>query len=179
MLASFLGSTYAKLVAFGLVLAALVTLFLWGHHEGAAGVQARWDAAKVVQQSVADHQAAASAQQTLAWTQQVSMIATHYEVSAHETQPAIADSVGPAIAAGTLRLRDSTSAICPGQVSVAATRARAADAAATKALADRMQNSLNAIRAGDAADVRERQLGNQISALQAILRAERQRNPAP
>jgi hypothetical protein len=168
-----LATLYAKLAALGLVLAALTGLYLWGHHEGATGVQARWDAAKAAQQAVADHQATASAQQTLTWTQQFSAIATHYEEAIHAPQPAVADAVGPAVAAGTLRLRDDAPAVCRGQVSIAAARSRAADAAATQALADRLANSIAAIRAGDEADQRERALGQQIIALQAVLQAER------
>lgn len=46
---NFLASIYAKLIGLALILLCLLALFLWGHHVGAAGVQARWDAAKAVQ----------------------------------------------------------------------------------------------------------------------------------
>ena len=163
---------YAKLIGLGLTLAALAGLFLWGHHAGAASVQARWDAAKVAQGAAVDRQAAKSAVQTLDWAHQFQTINSHYEGSAHEPTPAVADSVASAAAAGTVRLRDDANR-CTGPVSVTAARSRAADAAATQSLADRTAAAIQIVRIGDAADARERQLGEQVKALQAIVRAER------
>lgn len=175
-----LASVYAKLAALTLVLAALAALWLWGHHVGASGVQAQWEAAKAVQVTAAANQRAASAQQTLDWTQQFQSIATHYEGTTHGTSPTVADATDVAMRAGTVRLRDEPSQ-CPAgtAVSAAAARSRAADAAATQALADRVQNSIAAVRIGDAADKREHDLGEQVIALQALLQAERQRSPTP
>lgn len=167
---------YARLIGAGLVLSALVALFLWGHHVGAASVQARWDAAKAVQTAATERQAAASAQTTLTWTQQFAATSAHYEAVTHEPTLAVADSVAAAVAAGAVRLRDNAPA-CPAAVSIAAARSRAADAAATQALADRTAAAIDAIRIGDAADARERQLGEQVMALQAVLTAERAPRP--
>lgn len=167
----------AKIAA---VLALCLALFFWGDHHGAAGVQARWDAAKAVQTAAAANQRASAAQQTLNWTEQFQTIANRYQESAHETPPVVADAVASAIAAGALRLRDQPAA-CPAgaTVSVATARSRAVDAAATQALADRVANSIAAVRAGSDADARERQLGQQVIALQAILATERSRSPTP
>jgi hypothetical protein len=167
---------YAKLIGLGLILAALAGLFLWGHHVGAASVQARWDAAKAAQAAAVARQAAASATQTQSWTQQFAATAAQFEATTHEPTPAVADSVAAAAAAGTVQLRDRADR-CPGQVSGAAARSRAADAAATAALAQRTADSIAAVRVGDAADARERQLGEQVKALQALLRAERVPQP--
>ena len=174
-----LASIYVKLAAVAVLLFALAGFGLWCHHKGATSVQAQWDAAKAVQTAAADRQALASTTQTLRWTQQFAQTATHYEALNHETTPAVADAVTTAVAAGTVRLRDEAPTVaCPGTVSVAASRSRAADAAATQALADRLTNSIAAVRAGDIADARERQLGQQIIALQALLAIERQQSPA-
>jgi hypothetical protein len=179
-MASLLGSIYAKLAGALLVLAALLALFLWGHHVGAAGVQTKWDVAKSQQAAVAVNQRAVSAQQTLDWAQQFQGIAAHYETTAHENAPSVADAAAGAVRAGTLRLPAGPAPACPtsGAVSRATVAARVADAAATQALADRLNAAIAALRAGDAADARERQLGQQVTALQALLRAERQQSPA-
>jgi hypothetical protein len=163
---------YAKLIGLGLTLAALVGLFAWGHHVGAVGVQKRWDAAKTGQAVVAERATVAHLAQALDWNQRFATIATHYEATSHAPTPAVADSVAAAAAAGTLRLRDRTD-VCPRGVPAATAAARATDAAATAALAQRVTDSIAAIRVGDAADARERQLDEQVTALQALLRAER------
>lgn len=172
-----MGSLYAKLIALGLMMAGL---YLWGHHKGAESVQARWDAAQAMQSAAAANQRAASAQQTLDWTQQFQGIQAHYEAATHEPTPTVADATAVAVSAGTLRLPAGSSQTdrCGGSVSGAASRSRAADAAATQALADRVTAAIAAVRAGDDADARERALGQQVTALQALLRAERQQSPA-
>lgn len=175
-----LASLEAKLIGLALVLAALAGLYLWGHHRGAADVQAQWDAAESRQNVAAANQRATSAQQTLDWTQQFSKINERYEEAAHAPPaPTIANAVATAAADGTLRLRNEPT--CPAGIAVsgATVRARAADAAATQALADRVTAAIAAVRAGDDADARERQLGQQVTALQALLVAERQRSPTP
>lgn len=170
---------YTKLIGLGLILAALAGLFLWGHHVGAANVQTRWDAAKTAQIAAVDRQAAVSVLQSATWLHQFDTIATHYEASAHETAPAVADSVSAAVRAGTLRLSgERASDRCLGQVSDITARSRAIDAAATQALADRTAAAIRIIRIGDAADARERQLREQLTALQDVLRAERAPAPA-
>lgn len=169
---------YAKLIGLGLILAALAGIFTWGHHTGAVSVQTRWDAAKTAQIAAVNRQAAVSVLQSATWLHQFDTIATHYEASAHETAPAVADSVSAAVRAGTLRLSgERASDRCLGQVSDAAAHSRAADAAATAALAQRVADSIAAVRVGDAADARERQLREQVSALQDVLRAERAQAP--
>jgi hypothetical protein len=58
-------------------------------------------------------------------------------------------------------------------VSEASARSRAADAASTQALTDRVTAAIEIVSIGDAADARERQLSAQIVALQEVLKAER------
>jgi hypothetical protein len=72
---------------------------------------------------------------------------------------------------GTLRLRDKWA--CPG-VPAAAVASRERDAARTQALADRTAAAIRIVRLGYAADQREADLGAQVTALQNILRSERQ-----
>lgn len=165
-----LSSLYAKLIAVGAVLALLAGGLLWfGAHErgiGAAGVQAKWDSAVAAAQ-------ATSAAQTLDWTKQFSAIGAQYEANSHVQSPSIADAVAADVHAGTVRLRDESAQSCAGSVPAAAARSRAADAAATQALADRVQAAIRIVRIGDEADARERQLDAQVTALQAVLNAER------
>lgn len=72
---------------------------------------------------------------------------------------------------GTLRLRDKWT--CPS-VPAATVASRERDAAATQALADRTAAAIRIVRLGYAADQREAELGAQVTALQNILRSERQ-----
>lgn len=161
----------ARLIALGILLGGLLATFLWGHHVGARAVQTRWDAAKVAQAKVVAQASAHNAAQALTWIDQFRAIGATYEAASHAHAPTVADSVAAGIAGRSLRLRDA--AACPGTVPAATVRSRAADAAATQALADRVQAAIAAVRAGDTADARERQLGAQVTGLQAILRAER------
>lgn len=152
-------------------LALIVLLALggwWLHHAGYASGKADCEAA----QAVTAGQAVASAraiehQQT---TDFAGIGADYLQATTHD-YPSIADTLPAAVAAGTVRLRDD----CPASrdVSAASARSRAADAAATQALADRVEAAVAAVRTGDEADARERQLGAQVTALQAVLRAER------
>lgn len=170
---------YAKLIAAAAVLALLAGGLLWfGAHEraiGAAGVQARWDEAKSVQaQAVAKAEADATNRVTT-MRNQFDALSAKYEAATHAQAPSIADSIAAGVRDGSVRLRDA--GVCAGgdQVSAATARSRAADAAATQALADRTTAAIAAIRAGDEADARERQLGAQVIGLQGVLRAERER----
>lgn len=168
-----LASLYAKLAAAALLLAFLVGLFLWGHHSGAAGVQAKWDAAKVVQQIAVAKAHADNDLHTEIMRNSYNALSAKYEAVLHAQVPAVADSVAAGVTAGALRLRDNAAA-CPGAVPEATARSRLVDAAATQALSDRVAAAIRIIRIGDAADKRERQLGAQVIALQAVLTAERQ-----
>lgn len=144
-----------------------------GYESGRAAVQAQWDVAKVAQaQAVAKAEAQAKATAD-ATAKTFNALSDQYEAAIHAQAPSVADSVAAGVAGGTLRLRDTS--MCPGADHRAAATAvaRAADAAATQALADRVANSIRAIRAGDAADARERQLDAQVIGLQGILTAER------
>lgn len=166
-------SIYLKLGALGVILCALLGLYLWGHHNGAASVQAKWEAMKVVQAHAvakAEAQAKATADAT---AKKFNALSDQYEAAIHAQAPSVADSAASGVAGGTLRLRDA--ATCPGTGTVSATvsASRAADAAATQALADRVQAAVAAVRAGDEADRRENRLDVQVRALQAVLRAER------
>ncbi len=165
---------YAKLIGAFMAMTLLAGLFLWGHCVGAGGVQAKWDAAKLAQSTaVVIAQSAADTKYDVQQTKFSALGAT-YEATTHAQVPAVADSIAAGITGGTVQLRDKP-ALCPtrGTVSAATASSRAADAAATQALADRVANSIAAVRAGDAADARERQLDAQVIGLQAILAAER------
>jgi hypothetical protein len=167
-----------RIVAWLTVLALLASALLWAHHKGAADVQAQWDAAKAVQAAqvaVAEQQKQA-AEDTQRET--FNTLAAKYEAATHAQPPIVADPTAVAVNTGALRLRGETNApgVCarPADLSGATARSRALDAAATQALADRTANSIAAVRAGDDADRRERQLDQQITILQALLRSERQ-----
>jgi hypothetical protein len=169
---------YTKLIAAAAVLALLAGGLLWfGAHErgiGAAGVQARWDEAKSVQaQAVAKAEADATNRVTT-MRNQFDALSAKYEAATHAQAPSIADSVAAGVRDGSVRLRDAS--VCTGgdQVSAATARSRAADAAATAALAQRVADSLAAVSVGDRADVREQQLREQVIGLQGVLRAERE-----
>lgn len=167
-----------RIAALALLLVLIGSMWLagdiHGHKAGAAAVKAHWDAAKTVQQAaVAKAQAQADVE---AQTERATFntLAKKYEDLVNAQAPAVADSVAAGVRTGALRLRDAVP-VCVGSgyVPAAAVRARAADAAATQALADRTQAAIAAVRAGDEADARERQLDAQVIGLQSILRAER------
>ena len=101
-------------------------------------------------------------------------IATDYIQATTHAHPSLAGALPAAVAAGTVRLQNDCPETHSSSLSEAAARSRAADAAATQALANRVQAAIAAVQAGDEADARERQLGAQIRGLQAVLRAERQ-----
>lgn len=99
----------------------------------------------------------------------------NYELLLQQQGPSIATATSTAVASGTLVLRDAGTQTCPSsnQGSDATAASRAADAAATQALADRVTTAIQIVRIGDAADTRERQLDAQIVGLQAIINADR------
>lgn len=168
-----INSIYAKLAVLAVVLALLIVLFLWGHHVGRADVQSKWDVAKAAQ-SVAAVVASEAARATEnRQSSDFSGIENTYLQATTHAYPSIADALPAAVGAGALRLRNDCPAGGGADVSAVTASARAADAAATAALAQRVADSIAAVRAGDAADDRERQLGAQVTALQAVLRAER------
>lgn len=168
-----LASIYVKLIGIVLIFLLFVGIFLWGHHVGASNVQAKWNAEKVSQQAaVAEAQLHADAEST-AMRNQYNALSANYEATLHAQVPALADSVSSGISTGALRLRYSSPCPSTGGMSKITAASRAADAAATQALADRVASSISAVRAGDAADARERQLDAQIIGLQGILKVER------
>lgn len=159
------------------LLAALVLFdagYWLGHHEGAAAVQVKWDAAKGAQ-AIVDATASETARAAeRSQTDDFAVIETDYLRTTTHAYTSIADALPAAVAAGTVQLRDACpETVAGGGVSDALARSRAADATATQALADRVAHSIAAVRAGDDADARERQLGAQVIALQAALAAER------
>lgn len=79
--------------------------------------------------------------------------------------PSIADTLPAAVADGTMRLRNDCPAASAPRADTAASRA--AGEAATAALAHRVQTAIDAVRIGDEADKRERDLREQVIALQA------------
>ena len=148
--------------------------FLYGMHVGAVHKQEKWDAANARQTLVVLAQATATKAHDDKQAVTFNQIDRNYlEANAHE-YPSLAPGLPAALAGGTLQLRDACPAPDPGRVSAATARSRAADAAATQALADRVKDSIAAVQAGDEADARERELDNRINALQAVLTAERQ-----
>ena len=173
-------SMQTKLIAILVLLAAMFGACTWfGSHEraiGAAGVQAKWDAAKAVQAQAVANAKAANAAQALDWTRQFAAITSQYEATTHAQAPSIANTVAADVDAGRLRLRDGAD-VCPGggEVSAATARSRAADAAATQALADRTATAIAVVRIGDAANKREADFRALIEAQRAILTAERVR----
>jgi hypothetical protein len=171
-------SLYAKLIGAGLLLAALAGLYAYGHHQGAASVQAKWNAA-LATQAVVDAKASEAARATEhAQANDFADISADYLKESTHAYPSLADGLPAAVDAGAVQLRDACPApVARGGVPDATAASRAADAAATQALADRVAHSIAAVRAGDDADARERQLGAQVIALQAALAAERK--PAP
>lgn len=168
-----MASIYAKLIGAGVLVAFCLGLFLYGHHVGADSVQAKWNAQKQVDAVAVAKVEEANAITAKSQQDQFNSLEAKYEQSQKVTFPAVADTVSAGIAGGTLKLRDS--AVCPssGNVTQATAASRAADAAATQALADRTTAAIQIIRVGDASDARERQLDDQITGLQGLLKAER------
>jgi len=168
-------------VALAIVLS-IVGARLWLHHygavhysAGAASVQTRWDTANARQAAaVAAAQAEQAAHATVT-AANFDALAAHYQAQAHAHTPSLADALPAGLAAGAFRLRNDSPAVCPGgaPAGAAATRSHELDAAATQALADRTATAIAAVRLGDVADARERQLGAQVKALQGVLEAER------
>jgi len=172
-----MASIYMKLAGAALILFLLMGIFLWGHHSGASSVQAKWDAAKVVQQVAVAKAQADNDLHAEMMRNSYNALNAHYQAILHEKVPAVADSVASGVTGGTLRLRDSS--VCPssGNITAATARSRALDAVATQALSDRVSTAIQIIRIGDAADTRERQLDAQIVGLQGVLNAERAYHP--
>ena len=168
-----LASIYVKLIGAGIILAIMAGLFLWGHHVGSASVQAKWD-----DQTLADKVAVATAEQQNSLREEslhdsYNSLSARYMEIVNAPTPSLANAIPASLSAGTLVLRDNP--VCPssGNVTTATARSRAADAATTQALADRVSNAIAAVRLGDQTDARERQLDAQIVALQGVLSAER------
>lgn len=170
-------SITSTLITAGILLALLSGgAIVFGAHEraiGAAGVQAKWDLAKAHQTTLA-LKASESARGTehQQATDFAGIEAGYLQATAH-AYPSISTDLPAALAAGTVQLRNDCPATDRSGVPEATARSRAADAAATQALADRVATAIEAVQIGDAADARERQLAAQVTALQALLRAER------
>lgn len=160
-----------KLIGAGVILALLAGLMFYAHHLGASSVQAKWDAQKRLDTIAVAKVEAASAEHARSLQAQFDALNVTYKDKLNEKPTSVADPIPAAVADGSLRLRDVT--VCSGNVSATTASSRAADAATTQALADRVSHSIAAIRAGDAADERERQLDAQIIGLQDALSAER------
>lgn len=172
------GLSWLKLgVVAGLLVAAIGGVLYYGgtrYDAGAASVQAKWDKAKLAQADVVVRQQARNLLQAENWADQFGAIGKRYEDQTHVQAPFLADAVAADVRSGAVRLRDvAPAATCTRGLSEAAARSRAADAAATAALAQRVQDSIAAVRAGDEADARERQLDEQVKGLQDIIKAER------
>lgn len=179
ILAAFLSKISAKaLVILVAILFVMAGVLLYGHSRYDAGkrvVQASWDAANAKQNAEVVRVEASQIAHTASVAGHFDAIAASFEEQAHAQADPLAGTLSAAVTAGTFRLRDSE-AVCPADShpAAAASGSRAADAAATQALADRTAAAIAAVRAGDAADQREKQLDAQVIALQALLKAERQ-----
>lgn len=164
---------YAKLAAIVLTALVMLGLFLWGHHVGASAVQEKWDKANASQTVVAVKASETARSTENQQANDFAGIASGYLQAMNHAYPSLADALPAAVAGGALQLRDTCPAPHSGGVSETTARSRAADAAATQALADRVQAAIAAVRAGDEADARERLLGAQVTALQGVVAAER------
>lgn len=172
-------SIEAKLITLGVILLLIVGgSWYYGSTRfdaGAASIQTKWDAAKAVQTAAAAKasETARAAENSQA-TDFAGIASNYLQVTTH-AYPSIADALPAALGAGTVSLRnDCPAAAAAGGGRAAATAgSRAADAASTQALADRVQAAIAAVRAGDEADARELKLGAQVTGLQAVLTAER------
>jgi len=175
---------YLKLAKWGAVLGLLLAvtggLFLWGHHIGAAGVQAKWDVAKILQATqIAEAQLQAKATEDNN-RNAFNALAAKWEAATHAPQPSIADHTSDAVAAGALQLRSESAQTCPAAgVPIAAARSRELAAATAAAATQRLADSVAAVRVGDAADKREADFRQQIETLRALLAVERQTKTAP
>jgi hypothetical protein len=148
--------------------------FAWHERNvGADGVQAKWDLANAQEAKLTVHASETARAAEHQQAADFAGIATTFLQATTHAYPSIADTLPAAVAAGTVQLRDACPAPDRGGVSAAAAASRERDAAATQALADRVADSIAAVRAGDDADAREQQLDAKINALQAVLRAER------
>lgn len=166
------------LVLAGIILAALYScgVAFLGYeqgHKGEVTLQARWDAQNKLNASVAAAAKAKNASTTSYLQNQFGGINSTYLGITNAPTPSIFSTIPASMSAGTVQLRDTASCPSSSRGSTATAASRAADAAATQALADRVSNSIAAVRAGDEADKRERDLDAQIIALQNAITAER------
>lgn len=172
---------YATLIGVLLMMIALLGGGWYAYHagdkHGADRVHAQWDASKVSQANAAVKAATKNAATEHAQSTAFVGIESNYIEANNHAPPSLSIDLPGDLAAGTVQLRDSPVYPAGGGVSEATVRSRTADAAATQALADRVANSVAAVRAGDEADKREQQLRNQVIALQAILTEERATQP--
>jgi hypothetical protein len=136
-------------------------------------VQAKWDVANAKQSIIAVKASEAARAIENHQANDFTGIATNYLQATNHAYPSLADALPAAVSFGTVQLRDHCPAARSVGVSEAAARSRAADAAATQALTDRVTAAIEIVSIGDAADARERQLSAQIVALQEVLKAER------
>ena len=139
----------------------------WLHHSGYASGVADQMAVTAKQ----DAEAAKAAQEReAAMRSAYNDLAQRYERDKAHAQ-ADHDRAVAALRAGAVKLQDRWT--CPG-VPAATVASRERDAAATQALADRTAAAIEIVQLGYDADKREAELGAQVTALQGILRAERQ-----
>ena len=166
-------SPIQKFGIFGLIaVLVLAGAMRFSYDKGVDHVQAKWDIATAAQNVVsvtASEKARATEQRQSASF--ASIEAGYLQATTNEPTPF---DIPAALAAGSLKLRNDCPAPDTSSVSETTARSRDRDAAATQALADRVEDSIAAVRAGEAADARERQLSAQVTALQDILRAERE-----
>lgn len=170
-------SIYAKLAGLVIVLVLLLGMFLWGHHVGASSVQSKWDKANASQTVAAAKASETARAAENSQATDFAGIANTYLQATTYAYPSIADALPAAVDAGTVRLRHDCPSPAGGGGAAATAGSRSADAAATQALANRVEAAIAAVRVGEQADTRNSQLSAQIQGLQAVLTAERVTQP--
>src|SRR6185437_9441703 len=164
------GILFAALYTGGVVILG----YEWGH-SGKVALEAKYNLQVQVDKAAAAKVVADNKLKTDDLKKQVADANAKYEAIRDAQTPSVSDSISASMSAGALKLRNTAAETCPsGSAGSAATVAsRAADAAATQALADRVQTAIAVVRVGDEADKREQLLDAKITALQDVINAER------
>jgi len=164
------GILFAALYTGGVVILG----YEWGH-SGKVALEAKYNLQVQVDKAAAAKVVADNKLKTDDLKKQVADANAKYEAIRDAQTPSVSDSISASMSAGALKLRNTAAETCPsGSAGSAATVAsRAADAAATQALEDRVQTAIAVVRVGDEADKREQLLDAKITALQDVINAER------
>ena len=152
---------YLAYIKWGAIALLLASVYAWGHHNGAAGVQAKFEAHMYL-----DGQKALAASEAARKHEQQDAANSARIAQAYEQGKADAEAAGKRVAddlrSGNLKLRKEWRGCETSKLSDAATRPAEPDAAR----ADREESAGRIVRAAREAD-------EQIKGLQDILRTER------